>query len=587
MGQIVVEVPNIGDFKEVAVIEILVAPGSEVEAEAPLISLESDKASMDVASPASGTVSEVLVKVGDKVSHGDPILLLADGDDDRGAVAETAADAAPTAAAEAAVSAPRDPVPAKGRDRAGVVVLGAGPGGYTAAFRAADLGLDVVLVERYPRLGGVCLNVGCIPSKALLHLAEVKKDALAASAHGIHFKEPQIDLKKLAEFKTGVINKLTDGLAGLAKRRKVRVIQGRGYFVSPHRLAIAGEDGSAREIDFDNAIIAVGSRSIELPMFAKSDPAVLDSTGALELKRVPRRLLIVGGGIIGLEMACVYEALGSEITVVEMTEGLMPGCDPDLVKPLMKTLKGRLAAIHTSTRVTGAKIRKGKTRQIEVAFDGAEAPKGGLFDAVLVAAGRAPNGMQICAEAAGVAVDEKGFIGSDIQMRTAVPHIFAIGDVRGQPMLAHKATHEAKVAAEVIAGYKAAFDVRGIPSVAYTSPEVAWVGRTEPGEGVKVAKFPWAASGRALSMDSAEGLTKLFYEEASGRVLGVGMVGTNAGELIAEAALAIEMSCDIEDLSRTIHPHPTLSETLNFAAEVAAGVVTDIYLPQPKRRNRA
>ena len=578
MGQIVVEVPNIGDFKEVEVIEILVAPGDKVKAETALISLESDKASMDVASPAAGTLSEVLVKVGDKVSQGDPILLLAEAGAERGA-AETAPKAEPAAAAPQAA--------AKVAERAQVVVLGAGPGGYTAAFRAADLGLDVLLVERYPRLGGVCLNVGCIPSKALLHLAEVKNEALAAFDHGIQFSDPKIDIKKLAEFKAGIVNKLTDGLAGLAKRRKVRVVHGNGRFSSANSLTVEGEGGKVQEIAFDNAIIAVGSRSVELPMFAKSDPAVFDSTGALELNKIPRRLLIVGGGIIGLEMACVYEALGSETTVVEMTEGLMPGCDPDLVKPLMKALKGKLAAIYTSTRVTGAKTKKGKTPQVEVMFDGAQAPKSGLFDAVLVAVGRAPNGLQIGAEAAGVAVDERGFIASDAQMRTTAPHIFAIGDVRGQPLLAHKATHEAKVAAEVIAGHKVAFDARCIPSVAYTSPEVAWVGRTEAGEGIKAAKFPWAASGRALSMDSANGLTKLFYEEASGRVVGAGIVGANAGELIAEAVLAIEMNCDIEDLSLTIHPHPTLSETLNFAAEVAAGVATDIYIPQPKKRDKA
>ncbi len=586
MGQAVVEVPNIGDFRDVEIIEILVAPGDKIEVETPLISLESDKASMDVASPKGGTVSEVLVEVGDKVSQGNQILRLAEEGAGAG-TAEAAPRAEPAAAAQAASPAPPAPAPAEAGERARVVVLGAGPGGYTAAFRAADLGLDVVLVERYPRLGGVCLNVGCIPSKALLHLAEVKNEALAAAAQGLGFSEPKIDIKKIAEFKSGIVNKLTDGLAGLAKRRKVRVVHGRGSFVSAHRLAVEGEGGKTAEIAFDNAIIAVGSRSIELPMFAGSDAAVFDSTGALELKKIPRRLLIVGGGIIGLEMACVYEALGSEVTVVEMTEGLMPGCDPDLVRPLMKELKERLAAIYTATRVTGGKIKKGKAQQVEVSFDGARAPKSELFDAVLVAVGRAPNGLQINAEAAGVAVDEHGFIASDAQMRTAVPHIFAIGDVRGQPMLAHKATHEAKVAAEVIAGHKAVFDARCIPSVAYTSPEVAWVGQTEAGEGIKVARFPWAASGRALSMDSTNGLTKLFYEEASGRVLGAGMVGTNAGELIAEAALAIEMDCDIEDLSRTIHPHPTLSETLNFAAEVAAGVVTDIYVPQPKRRGKS
>ena len=480
---------------------------------------------------------------------------------------------------------PRAPATGGG-ERARLVVLGAGPGGYTAAFRAADLGIDVVLVERYPRLGGVCLNVGCIPSKALLHLAEVKNKALAASAHGLRFKEPHIDIDGIAAFKAGVVNRLTDGLAGLAKRRGVRVVHGRGSFTSANSLKVEGEGGETRQIAFDNAIIAVGSRSIELPMFASSDPAVLDSTGALELKEIPRRLLIVGGGIIGLEMACIYEGLGSEVTVVEMADSLMPGCDPDLVRPLMKELKGRLAGIHTSAQVIGAKTKKGKTRQLEVAFKGDKAPKSGLFDAVLVAVGRAPNGLQIGAEAAGVAVDKHGFIASDAQMRTSVPHIFAIGDVRGQPMLAHKATHEAKVAAEVVAGHKAAFDARCIPSVAYTSPEVAWVGHTEAGEGIGVAKFPWAASGRALSMDSTNGLTKLFYEEASGRVLGAGIVGAGAGELISEVALAVEMSCDIEDLSRTIHPHPTLSETVNFAAEVAAGVVTDIYLPRPKRREK-
>jgi dihydrolipoamide dehydrogenase len=463
-----------------------------------------------------------------------------------------------------------------------VVVIGAGPGGYTAAFRAADLGLRVALVERYDTLGGVCLNVGCIPSKALLHTAAVIDEAAAMAAHGVQFGEPQIDLDRLRAFKDGVVGKLTGGLAGMAKQRKVEVVRGTAKFTGPHELAVQQADG-ARRLGFANAIIAVGSQSLELPNMPWGDPRLMDSTAALQLEEIPERLLVVGGGIIGLEMACVYDALGSQVTVVELTPNLMPGADPDLVKPLQRRIAKRYAAIHLETRVTRIDIADDA---LIAHFEGKHSGKEG-FDRVLVAVGRTPNGNRVGAEAAGVEVDERGYIAVDRQMRTNVPHIFAIGDVVGQPMLAHKATHEGKVAAEVCAGHKSAFDARVIPSVAYTDPEVAWIGLTEAeareaGLDFDTGKFPWAASGRALGIDRTEGFTKLLFDRASGRIVGAGIVGPHAGDLIAECALAIEMGAEAADIGLTIHPHPTLSETVALAAEVCEGTVTDLYVPRRK-----
>ncbi len=466
---------------------------------------------------------------------------------------------------------------------ADLVVLGAGPGGYTAAFRAADLGLNVTLVERNPTLGGVCLNVGCIPSKALLHAAKVLSDARAMAAHGITFGPPKIELDKLRAWKSKVVGQLTHGLEGLAKQRKVTVLTGAGVFVSPRALRIT--NGAAiTEINFKQAIIAAGSEPIQLPGLPYDDPRLIDSTGALELEQIPARLLVIGGGIIGLEMATVYAELGSAVTVVELMDGLMPGTDRDLVKPLEKKLKNLLAAIHTNTKVTAVKANK---KSLVVSFEGKSAPADAEFDKVLVAVGRRPNGKLIGAEHAGVACDERGFILKDAQQRTNVPHIFAIGDVTLGPMLAHKASHEGKVAAEAAAGHKTSFDARVIPSVAYTDPEVAWAGVTEgeaqaKGIAYEKAVFPWAASGRALSLDRSEGFTKLIFDKTDRRIIGAGIVGTSAGDLISEAALAIEMSCDAEDIGLTVHPHPTLSETVAMAAEMFAGTITDLYLPKKK-----
>ena len=464
-----------------------------------------------------------------------------------------------------------------------LVVVGAGPGGYTAAFRAADLGLEVTLIERGASLGGVCLNVGCIPSKALLHAAKVVADARDIAAHGISFGEPTVDLGKLRAWKGKVVGGLTQGLAGLAKQRKVTVLQGTARFTGTHELVVDGATGS-ETLEFEQAIIAAGSEPVRLPGLPYEDPRIIDSTGALALEDIPGRLLVIGGGIIGLEMATVYAELGSEVTVVELTDGLIPGADRDLVKPLEKRLKGLLAGIHLGTRVTGVTATAGA---LEVGFEGKSAPAQTRFDRVLVAVGRRPNGALLGAEQAGVVVDARGFIAVDRQMRTNVPHILAIGDVVGNPMLAHKASHEGKIAAEVAAGHKAAFDARVIPSVAYTDPEVAWVGLTETeaaAQGIDYDKssFPWAASGRALSLGRSEGLTKLLYDKADGRVIGAGIVGPAAGDLIGEAALAIEMGCDAEDIGLTIHPHPTLSETLAMSAEMHAGTITDLYLPRKK-----
>ncbi|SEQ18779.1 dihydrolipoamide dehydrogenase [Ectothiorhodospira magna] len=578
----IVYVPDIGDFKDVEVIDIVVAPGDTVRPEDPLITLESDKASIDIPAPLDGTVVKLLLSKGDKISRGAAILEL---DID-------AAGAPPGKDTGASATAPSHPdtqplrsAPepmADGDIRCDLLVLGSGPGGYTAAFRAADLGLDVVMVERYPQIGGVCLNVGCIPSKALLHAAQVIDEAKDFARHGIHFGTPRIDLPALAAYKDGVVGKLTGGLRHLAGQRKVRVVQGVGRFTSPHTLTVAAE-GDEQRIRFEQAIIAVGSRPVHLPGLPWEDPRVMDSTGALTLEDIPDRLLVVGGGIIGLEMACVYDALGSKVTVCELSRDLMPGADRDLVKPLEKRLKDRYENIFTGTRVARAQaVDEG----IRVWFEGGKAPEQDTFDRVLVAVGRLPNGGQIDAGAAGIQVDQHGFIKVDRQMRTNVEHIFAVGDVVGGPMLAHKATHEAKVAAEAAAGKKSHFDARAIPSVAYTHPEVAWMGLTETkakAEGIEYTKavFPWAASGRALSVGGEAGLTKLLLDDQQ-RIIGAGIVGPNAGELIAEALLALEMGADVEDLGLTVHPHPTLSETLGFAAEVAHGSITDI-LP-PRRR---
>ena len=464
-----------------------------------------------------------------------------------------------------------------------LLVLGAGPGGYTAAFRGADLGLDVILVERYPALGGVCLNVGCIPSKALLHAARVIDEAAHAADIGITFGEPQIDLDKLRGFKDKVVGKLTGGLAGMAKQRKVRVVQGTGAFSSPHSVTVQTADG-AKVIGFQHAIIAAGSQAVKLPGLPWGDPRLMDSTDALELAETPKKLLVIGGGIIGLEMACVYDALGSEVTVVELFDQLMPGCDPDLVRPLAQRLGKRYGGIFLKTKVASVSAQ---ADGLLATFEGDKAPAPTLFDRVLCAVGRTPNGKKIGAENAGVTVSERGFISVDKQMRTNVPHIFAIGDVVGQPMLAHKATHEGKVAAEVAAGHKSEFVARVIPSVAYTDPEIAWVGVTETdakaqGLNIGVGKFPHAASGRAIGMDRTEGFTKLIFDNDSHRIIGAGIVGPSAGDLIAETALAIEMGCDAADIGLTIHPHPTLSESVGMAAEVFEGTITDLYIPKKK-----
>ena len=571
-----VKVPDIGDFTDVEVIEVHVEAGARLAAEDPMITLESDKASMEVPSPAAGEVKEVNVKTGDRVSEGDLILLLE-------TEAETATPKVSKDETPKQAAAPAAAKPGEGEIEAELVVLGSGPGGYTAAFRAADLGLKVVLVERYPTLGGVCLNVGCIPSKALLHAAKVIADAREMAAHGLAFGKPEIDLDQLADWKDGVVGRLTGGLAGLAKQRKVQVVQGVGRFASQNQLEVE-TDGGKKTIGFGQAIIAAGSAPVFLPFIPRDDPRVMDSTGALELEDIPRRLLVLGGGIIGLEMATVYHELGSKITVVELMDQLIPDADPDIIRPLHKRIEGLYENILLGTKVTGIKAGK---KGLEVSFEGAKAPEPDVFDRVLVAVGRRPNGNAIGADAAGVAVDERGFIAVDRQQRTNVHHIFAIGDVVGQPMLAHKATHEGKVAAEAAAGKNSFFDVKCIPSVAYTDPEIAWAGLTETeakAQGIKYGKgsFPWAASGRALGIARPEGLTKLLFDEASGQLLGAGIVGPNAGDLIAEAALAIEMGADAEDIGLTVHPHPTLSETIAFSAEAFAGTLTDLYLP--KRR---
>ncbi|MFH2134648.1 MAG: dihydrolipoyl dehydrogenase [Pseudomonadota bacterium] len=584
MSTIEIKVPDIGGFKGVAVIEIAVKAGDTVEAEQSLITLETDKATMDVPSPAAGTIKEMKVKVGDKVSEGSAILML---ESSAAAPAPTESAPAPQAAAPAA-AAQVAPTPAanvaKGDIHAEVVVLGAGPGGYTAAFRAADLGKKVVLIEKHATLGGVCLNVGCIPSKALLHVSKVINEAEEVSYHGVTFGKPKIDIDQIRTWKESVIGKLTGGLAGLAKQRKVQVVRGLAKFTSPNSIAVQTEEGE-KIVTFDNAIVAAGSSVARIPGFPYEDERIIDSTGALALKDVPKRMLVIGGGIIGLEMATVYEALGAKISVVELMDQLMPGADKDMVKPLHNRVSKRYEAIMLKTKVTKIEAEK---KGLKVTFEGEQAPaEPQLYDKVLMAVGRRPNGREINAEAAGLIVNERGFIPVDKQMRTNVPHIFAIGDIVGDPMLAHKAVHEGKVAAENIAGHKAFFEPLTIPSVAYTDPEVAWMGLTETqakAQGIEYEKgvFPWAASGRALSIAREEGSTKVLLDPKSRRILGAGIVGTNAGELIAEAVLALEMGADMEDIGLTIHPHPTLSETFNFAAEMAEGTITDLMPPRKR-----
>lgn len=586
MSQIIeVKVPDIGGFKGVAVIEIAVKVGDKVEKEQSLISLETDKATMEVPCPTAGIIKELKVKIGDKVAEGSVILLMESSDASAPAPAPTKP--APQVATAPAPTPVAAPAPAasitKGDIHAEVVVLGAGPGGYTAAFRAADLGKQVVLIEKHPSLGGVCLNVGCIPSKALLHVAKVINEADEVSHHGVTFAKPKIDIDKIRGWKESVISKLTGGLAALAKQRKVQVVRGTAKFTSANSLAVQTADGE-KIVTFDNAIVAAGSSVARIPGFPYDDPRIIDSTGALALQDVPKRLLVIGGGIIGLEMATVYDALGTKISVVELMDQLMPGADKDMVKPLHTRIAKRYEAIYLKTKVTKIEALK---EGLRVTFEGEQAPEPQLYDRVLMAVGRRPNGREIAAEAAGLLVNERGFIPVDKQMRTNVPHIFAIGDIVGDPMLAHKAVHEGKVAAENIAGHKAFFEPLTIPSVAYTDPEIAWMGLTETqakAQGIEYEKgtFPWAASGRALSIAREEGATKVLLDPKSRRILGMGIVGTNAGELIAEGVLALEMGADMEDIGLTIHPHPTLSETLCFAAEMAEGTITDLLPPRKK-----
>ena len=582
-----VKVPDIGDFESVPIIEVFVKTGDKVEAEQSLITLETDKAAMEVPCPSAGVVKSVKVKVGDKVSKDSVILTMesatAPVQKPASSPSATVENKSP-AAAPAKPSTPNSQSFKKGDIHAEVLVLGAGPGGYTAAFRAADLGKQVVLVEKHASLGGVCLNVGCIPSKALLHVAKVISEADDVALHGVTFTKPNIDIDKIRGWKESIIKKLTGGLSALAKQRLVQVVHGTAKLTSPNHLTVETKDGK-KTISFDNAIIAAGSSVARIPGFPYDDPRIIDSTGALQLQDVPKRMLIIGGGIIGLEMATVYDALGSKISVVELADGLIPGADRDLVRPLHKRIGKRYEAIHLKTKVSKIETQKSG---IKVTFEGDQAPEPQLYDRVLMAVGRRPNGHEIGADTAGITINERGFIPVNMQMCTNVPHIFAIGDIVGDPMLAHKAVHEGKVAAEVIAGHHAAFEPLTIPSVAYTDPEIAWMGLTETqakAQNVEYEKanFPWGASGRALSIGREEGLTKVLLDPKTRRILGAGIVGVNAGELIAEAVLALEMGADMEDIGLTIHPHPTLSETLAFATEMAEGTITDLLAPKKKR----
>lgn len=574
-----VKVPDIGDFKDVSVIEVLVKPGDKVEQETSLIALETDKASIEVPSPQAGIVKEMHVKVGDKVSQESLIVTL------EAITSSTEATITQTSVIDdttiSALSESQSAMTTRDSLHAEVVVLGAGPGGYTAAFRAADLGKQVVLIERYSTLGGVCLNVGCIPSKALLHVAKVITEAKEIEQQGVVFGKPKVAIGELRAWKESVVGKLTKGLTALAKQRKVEIIRGIGKFVSPHMIEVNTEEGITT-VSFDHCIIAAGSSAARIPGFPYDDPRMMDSTDALKLADVPKKMLVIGGGIIGLEMATVYDALGSQISIVEQMNQLIPGADNDLVKPLYKHLLKRYEAIYLNNKVSKIEVEK---KGLKVFFEGDHAPEPQLYDRILVAVGRRPNGKMIGAENANVQVNERGFIPVDTQMRTNIPHIFAIGDIAGEPMLAHKATYEGKLVAEVIAGHKVAFDARTIPSVAYTDPEIAWMGLTETdakkqGIDYEKAVFPWAASGRAIAMGREEGFTKLLLDKNSRRILGAGIVGAHAGELIAEAVLALEMGADMQDISLVIHPHPTLSETILFSAEMAEGTITDLYMPK-------
>jgi len=605
MALIDIKVPDIGDFKDVAIIELLVKAGDTVKAEQSLITVESDKASMEIPSSHAGVVKEVKVKVGDTVNEGSVILSMETASADSSPLPLGEGPGVRAAAAESAPPSPSPQPSPSGRGsevaapapaptastfagaadlECDMLVLGAGPGGYSGAFRSADLGLKTVLVERFPTLGGVCLNVGCIPSKALLHVAAVMDEVKHFDSYGITFAAPTVDLAKLLKHKEKVVGKLTGGLAAMAKMRKVTVVQGIGEFADPHHLTVTMADGKKQTIRFKNAIIAAGSEAVKLPFLPKDDPRVVTSTGALELRQSPKRMLVVGGGIIGLEMGTVYSTLGARLDVVEMLDNLMLGADRDLVKVWQKMNAPRFDKIMLKTKTVGGEATQDG---ILVRFEGEAAPKEPqLYDMVLQAVGRTPNGKRIGAEKAGVVVGERGFIPVDIQMRTNVPHIFAIGDIVGQPMLAHKAVHEAHVAAEVAAGHKAAFDARVIPSVAYTDPEVAWVGVTEDeakASGMKVRKglFPWTASGRAIANGRDEGFTKLIFDDETHKIVGGGIVGMHAGDMIGELALAIEMGADAVDIGKTIHPHPTLGETMGLAAEAFEGECTD--LPPVKR----
>jgi dihydrolipoamide dehydrogenase len=586
-----IHVPDLGDPKAVSVVEVHIKPGSTVGIDDPLITLESEKASMDIPSPVAGVIQSLTIKRGDEVKSGSLIAVISISEPVATAAApaaptaakapESAKPAAPNGAAPVQRSAPQLPSKSTAPDGAAeLVVIGAGPGGYTAAFRAADLGLKVTLIERWPMLGGVCLNVGCIPSKALLHAAKVIEDAAEMGSNGISFGAPTIDYDKLRAWKSKVVGKLVGGLSVLAKQRKVDVIHGEATFAGPFSLDIKG-GGGTRRLDFKQCIVAVGSESVRLPGMP-DDPRIIDSTGALELPADCRRLLVIGGGIIGLEMACVYDALGAKVSVVELSDGLMPGTDRDLVRPLQKRIEKRYERILLKTKVSKVEALP---EGLRATFEGPNAPEPQIFDRILVSVGRSANGKAVDAAKAGVQVDARGIIAVDKQMRTNVPHIFAIGDTAGAPMLAHKATHEAKVAAEVAAGQKSFFDARAIPSVAYTDPEIAWVGMTETqakAGGIEFGKglFPWAASGRSLAIGRDEGFTKILFDRATHRVIGAGIVGTNAGELVAEVGLAIEMGADAADIGLTVHAHPTLSETVAFAAEAFEGTLTDLYLPK-------
>jgi len=589
MSQVIeIRVPDIGDFTDIPVVEVLVKAGERVDAEQSVVTLESDKAVMEIPSPGTGVIRSVGVAEGDLVSEGSLIVVL---DADEEIVAVDSDSQASVVTENTPVAEPSQPTAVVHEDidptvdyDFDVLVLGAGPGGYTAAFRAADLGLKVALVERYSTLGGVCLNVGCIPSKALLHAAAVIDEAAAMADHGVVFGRPEIELDKLRGWKEKVVGQLTGGLANMSKQRGVTVIQGCGTFTDTHEMAVETEGGK-QTVSFVRAIIAAGSQAFKLPGLPWDDPRVMDSTDALEMKDVPGRLLVIGGGIIGLEMASVYQGLGSEVTVVELTGQLMPGTDRDLVRPLQKRITARYAGIYVNTKVTSVEPADDG---LHVVFEGAKIPDNTVFDRVLVSTGRTPNGNLVGAEAAGVEVTDRGFIPVDKQMRTNVPHIFAIGDIVGQPMLAHKATHEARVAAEVCAGMKSAFEARVIPSVAYTDPEIAWAGLTETeakeqGINYKLGKFPWAASGRAMGLGRTEGSTKLLFDPETHRVIGAGIVGPHAGDLIAECVLAIEMGCEAGDIGLSIHPHPTLSETIAMSAEVFEGTITDLYIPKRKK----